>query len=44
MGKKGILHIYKNLHEFKLARETNKIYKLAGLDRWEVNKNEITNI
>ena len=44
MVKKGILHIYKNLHEFKLARETNKIYKLAGLDRWEVNKNEITNI
>jgi len=42
--KKGILHIYKNLHELEFARQTNKIYKLAGLDRWEVNKNEINNI
>jgi len=42
--KKGILHIYKNLNELELARQTNKIYKLAGLDRWEVNKNEINNI
>jgi D-amino-acid dehydrogenase len=42
--KKGILHIFKDLKALNLARETNKIYKLAGLERWEVNKNEIYNI
>lgn len=44
MVQKGILHIYQNERELKLARETNKIYKLAGLERWEVNKNEIMDI
>jgi len=44
MVQKGILHIYQNERELKFARETNKIYKLAGLERWEVNKNEIMDI
>jgi D-amino-acid dehydrogenase len=44
MVQKGILHIYKDINQLNLARETNKIYKLAGLERWEVNKNELNNI
>jgi D-amino-acid dehydrogenase len=44
MVEKGILHIYKNKNELKLARKINEIYKLAGLKRWEVNSNEIKNI
>ena len=44
MVQKGILHIYKDIKELHLAREINKIYKLAGLERWEVNKNEIKDI
>ena len=42
--RKGILHIYKNKNELNLARKINLIYKNAGLERWEVNKNEIKNI
>ncbi|MBH88555.1 MAG: D-amino acid dehydrogenase [Pelagibacterales bacterium] len=44
MIEKGILHIYKKKSELELARKINKIYKSAGLERWEVNKNEIMNI
>ena len=44
MLQKGILHIYKDIKQLNLARETNKIYKLAGLERWEVNKSELNNI
>ena len=42
--EKGILHIYKNKNELELARKVNSIYKNAGLERWEVSKNEIKNI
>lgn len=44
MVQKGILHIYKDINELRLARDINEIYKLAGLERWEVNRNEIKNI
>lgn len=42
--EKGILHIYKNKNELELARKVNSIYRNAGLERWEVSKNEIQNI
>ena len=42
--EKGILHIYKNKNELELARKVNSIYRNAGLERWEVSKNEIENI
>lgn len=41
---KGILHVYRDSKELNFARETNEIYKSAGLNRWEVGKDEILSI
>lgn len=41
---KGIMHIYRNQRELNHARETNKLYTEAGLNRWEVSANEMVNI
>jgi len=42
--EKGILHIYRDKRELEYARETNEIYRHAGLDRWEVGREEILKI
>lgn len=38
--KKGILHVYQSPKEFAHAREVNKWYKQAGLNRYEVTASE----
>jgi D-amino-acid dehydrogenase len=42
--EKGILHIYRSEKELEFARDTNRLYKEAGLNRWEVGKDEILSI
>ena len=44
MVEKGILHIYTDQTELDNAREVNKIYKKAGLSRWEVSPKECLEI
>ena len=44
MVEKGILHIYTDQAEFNNARKVNKIYRKAGLDRWEVSAKECLDI
>ena len=44
MVERGILHIYTDQKEFDNAREVNKIYRKAGLDRWEVSAKECLEI
>jgi D-amino-acid dehydrogenase len=44
MVEKGILHIYTNQKEFDNAKEVNKLYKKAGLDRWQVSAKECLDI
>lgn len=44
MVEKGILHIYTDQEEFDCARAVNKIYKQAGLARWEVSPQECLKI
>ena len=44
MVEKGILHIYTDKNEFANARKVNKIYRKAGLDRWEVSASECLKI
>lgn len=41
---KGILHIYRDPKELEFARDTNRLYKDAGLNRWEVGTDEILSI
>ena len=41
---KGILHIYRDARELEFARDTNRVYREAGLNRWEVGKDEILSI
>ena len=42
--EKGILHIYRSKKELEFARDTNRLYREAGLNRWEVGKDEILSI
>jgi len=42
--KQGILHIYSGEKELQNARETNEIYKRAGLDRREITREEVCSI
>ena len=42
--EKGILHVYTTDEEFDLAKNTNDLYRSAGLDRWEVSPQEINKI
>jgi D-amino-acid dehydrogenase len=42
--EKGILHIYRSEKELAFAKDTNRLYKEAGLDRWQVGKDEILQI
>jgi len=42
--EKGILHVYTTTEEFELAKNTNDLYRQAGLDRWEVSPQEINKI
>lgn len=42
--EKGILHIYRSRQELDFARETNTIYKQAGLNRWQVGRDEMLTI
>lgn len=42
--EKGILHIYRSEKELEFARDTNRLYKEAGLNRWEVGRDEIVSI
>ncbi len=44
MVEKGILHIYTDKSELENARKINKIYKKAGLARWEVSPKECLEI
>ena len=44
MVEKGILHIYTDQAEFDNAKKVNKIYRKAGLDRWEVSAKECLEI
>ena len=44
MVEKGILHIYTDRSELENARKINKIYKKAGLARWEVSPKECLEI
>ncbi len=42
--EQGILHIYRSEKELEFARDTNRLYKEAGLNRWEVGRDEIVSI
>lgn len=42
--EKGILHIYCSRQELDFARETNILYQQAGLDRWQVGRDEMVTI
>lgn len=42
--EKGILHIYRDTKELEFARDTNRLYREAGLNRWEVGRDEILSI
>lgn len=42
--EKGILHIYRDAKELEFARDTNRLYREAGLNRWEVGRDEILSI
>ena len=39
--EEGILHIYTNKKDLQHARETNNLYKSAGLERREVSRSEV---
>ena len=41
---KGILHVYTDPKELHQARQTNLLYKQAGLERWEVTADEVRSI
>lgn len=42
--ERGILHIYRSEEELKFAKDTNRLYIEAGLDRWQVGRDEILSI